>query len=232
MKMEVKKLSQIEEVSRFCRLSKYNQFRILEEVKKMLVNEGAVLLINQYQKMIEYTCISSDCREEDFKRKLQELKKIKIINHDLNTGGCLYFILNGYYYYISFDDNPFFPIMYKKIKIDDEGGYVGERYIYSTEELNEKTFKKTGHSAISIAYDCLWGIMSEEDVAEVADDFYQKLKKYIIDGAEAQIVNEKKRVYYSNNKYYYTYVFDDKKLNVLKDRYSKDKNAYYILGGE
>lgn len=65
-------------------------------------------------------------------------------NHCDNFGGYTTFVLDGDYFYVELDDNPFFEFHCSRIPLDSNGKYVGT---YCSNELSKKEW----------LYDCLFG---------------------------------------------------------------------------
>lgn len=184
------------------KLATYNRIRILEQVEKMLENKyNAKILRSIYQKPLEIQCYTMETDEEKRKR-IEELKPIIAPSKwlDLNL------LINGYYIAFDFDDNPFFPITYEKIKVNENGEYIGRRYLESTED----NLRDTLH--IHLCYDAIFTIITDEQVKELAEDFVKQISGYIENGHESEPYNEKKRVpnYYDNG-YHYERIYDKEK---------------------
>lgn len=200
--------------TRYGKMSDYNRTRVLNEVAKMIQQDGGEILHGDRVKIMfkPYTM-----EENEQKRKtVESLQPVeKWAYKYCGYGDTLSFIYNGYYYNISYDDNPFFPITYTKIKIDENGNYIGKRYSYSNEDLNEKQYKKDGNFAFSIGYDGLFKICGANDICKMAQYHYEQMKTAIINGRESETYNEKRRVknYYDNG-YHYERIYDKTPCNI------------------
>ena len=222
MNNEVKriKVEDLKTDKRFCQLSDYNRRLVLNEIENILVNNGGQIVINTLQSNITYKCYTNDTRQA-MKEKIESLPMIQRINYSTSSGDRLRFILNGYFYEISYDSNPFFPITFSKIKIDQDGNYVGKRYVDSNESINDRSFKKNGSSAFSICYDNLFKLCSEAEINEMAKCHFEQINNVVINGAESSRYSERKRCrnYYSSS-YHYEIVYDNTKCNVFAIQYS------------
>ena len=200
--------------TRYGKISDYNRTRILNEVSKMIEAEGGKILHGERE---QYYFKPYTMETDEQKRKtVEELPPVKKWAYKYcSYGDTLSFIFNGYYYNISYDSNPFFPITYTKIKIDENGGYLGKRYCYSNEELNEIQYKKDGSFAFSICYDNLFKICNNDEILSMAQYHYEQMKSAIIKGRESEPYNERKRVKnYFNGGYHYERIFDKTQCNI------------------
>ena len=212
--MENKNTLQTEK--RYYTLSTYNRVRILEQIKKMIISDGGTILQYKHAKAIEINLQTFDATKEQ-RAKLKTLPPLVVCSLGY---GCpsLHYIKNGFYYYIGYDDNPFFPIVFNKIKIDENGVYYGKRYLYSNEPINEKSYKKTGALALSLGYDDIFKICDDEQIKDLAEYHYNQIKNVIENGAESETDSEKKRVQnYYNNGWHYETILDRSKRNIFDD---------------
>ena len=130
----------------------YNKSLIFEELKKMVLNNGG-LMVSDWQKKQEKTKIYNrtikykieskqqhveflETRKEEMTKEqkqninnvidnyLKEIitleKQYKKTTRIITNNGYLQFVLNGFLYYIQFDDNPFFDFYYTKQPINDD----------------------------------------------------------------------------------------------------------------
>lgn len=201
------------------KLCTYNRYRILKEVKKILVkNYNATILQTRFDKPLNIKCYTMETNEEK-RAKIEGLKSINVTSEHL----YLKFIINNYYYSFSFDDNPFFPIDYEKIKINDNGEYIGRRCIETTDDNYYNTLK------IHLCYDSIFKIISDYQVKKMALDFVEQIKNYIENGHENEVWNERKRVQnYYNNGYHYETKFDQTKCCIYSDN-TNGGNGQYII---
>ena len=182
---------------RFLKVANYNLAIIIDLMKSILKEQGAEIL-EKGKKEYLYIPYTNEENKEKIK-KVNALKPLKA-NSLYNS---LYFVLDNYYYYIEYNDNPLFPIYFSKIKVNENGEYKGKRYLYSSEEINDREYKKTNKIAFSIAYDKLWTICTNEELLELAKDQLKQIEKWVINGAESERYRRRCRQYYDNNKYYY-----------------------------
>lgn len=169
-------------------LSDYNRTRILNRVKKLIKADGGEVL---HDGMISfhYKPYTNDQDNAELNAKIGKQKTIiKKAYKYCNSGDVLKFVLNGFYYYIQFDNNPFFPVLYQKIGIDKNYCYKGRRYMESSEELPK------GQS-ISICYEYLYKICSNRVINELASHYYSKLVNSVINGKESSAWSEFDNVY-------------------------------------
>lgn len=199
-------------------MSGYNRARILEEVKHMIADDGGKLLYSKYSKKTRIYCRTNET-DADKRARVESLPPVDVCGVSW-CGASLHYVKDGYYYSLNYESNPLFPITFNKIKIDETGGYIGRRYSYSAETLNNAAFKAGKPSVLSIAYDCIWGIMTDEEVKRAAAFHYDQIKAAVEGGRESEAYSEKERVRipnYYNNGYHYEYRYNTEKLNVYKD---------------
>lgn len=202
--------------TRYGKVSDYNRTRILNQVKQFIIADGGTIIDND---MIVYQYKAYTMETTPAKRAaVENLPPIMKTGYKYcGSGDTVKFILNGYYYSISYDDNPFFPITFSKIKIDENGDYIGKRYCYSNEPINDRQYKKDGTFAFNIGYDRLFCICSDDDIKEMAKYHYEQMKTVIIGGRESEIYSERKRVRnYYNGGYHYEKIYDRTKCNIYK----------------
>ena len=186
---ETEKTPQTEEnkkmEKRFCKIDVYNRLKALKEIRKELSNMGATLLRRGYYKKYEMEVYTNDTDTDKIERLKRECKNIFVLRGDCGEGLQLEFVLDGFYYYISYDSNPFMPIMYQKIKINENGSYNGARYLYSSEELNNRSWAEKKELCFSFGYDNFFKICKSEDIKEIALYHLEQIKKEIIPGCES-----------------------------------------------
>lgn len=141
--------------------SRYNTAQLLEELRNEVLEKGGSIVKSRYgadlyqiqnrtitSAIVELTnkierLESVKAKNEDLRKKTiaaheKDLSKYRSIKNDfieVHQVNYLYFILDGIYYYIDFDENPFFPARYYKIKIDETLKIVGSHYL---DELQNK----------------------------------------------------------------------------------------------
>lgn len=206
--------------TRYTRLCNYNIYRIIAEVKKLIIAEGGEILTDRtpHEINVERYTMETDAQKRANIDALPSLVVPSISATSLYSP-TIYYVKDGFYYYISYDDNPFFPITYSKIAIDSNGNYNGSRYIYSSDDINDRAWKKSNEIVFSIGYDAIWKIIDDETIKELAQDHYNAIKTYVENGRESQRVSERKRVNnYYNNGYHYETIYDNKPHSI-HDRY-------------
>ena len=197
---------------RYCKIDVYNRLIVLKEIRKELANMGATLLKRGYYKKYEMEVYTNDTDADKIEKLKRECKNIFVLRGGCGEGLRLEFILSGYYYYISYDSNPFMPIMYQKIKIDENGKYNGARYLYSSEDLNKKSWKEKKELCFSFGYDNLFKICKSEDIKEIALYHLEQIKKEIIAGFESGTYTDQ---HHPKNAEY----------SIYKDRHNMDQYA-------
>lgn len=207
--------------TRYCKISGYNRTRVLNEVAKMIEADGGEILHGD-RVIILYKAYTNE-QNEQRRKAVDELPPVEKWSYKFGCyGDTLSFVLNGYFFNISYDDNPFFPITFTKIKIDENGGYIGKRYSDSNEELNERQYKKDGSLAFSIGYDNLFKICNNDEILSMAKYHYEQIKKSVINGRESEIYNDKRRVKnYYNSGYHYERIYDKTPCNIYGERGAK-----------
>lgn len=176
---------------RYCKLSTYNRLLALKEIRKQLAKMGATVLIPGYYELYEMETYTNEDNAEKVAKLKKDCKNIIVLRGDYGEGLQLQFILNGFYYYISYDENPFMAIMYQKIKIEKDGSYKGARYLYSSDDLNDKSWKERQELCFSLGYDNLFRICNDEEIKEIATYHLEQIKKELIQkGKEAQTYSD------------------------------------------
>lgn len=199
---------------RYNKISGYNRKQILNNIKTKIINDGGKIL--KYGELFEIKAYTNDTNTE----KAKQIENLpSIFSYGYGYGGDeLKFILNGFYYEISYDENPFFPIIFRKIKINENGEYIGKRYCESNEDYNEKSYNKNKTFVFSFGYDNLFKICTAEEIDELAQHHYNQIKSFLFALPESEIYNDKKRVSnYYNNGYHYEKIFDKTpcKINLI-----------------
>jgi len=206
---------------RWLKVCEFNRALTLAEIEKELIKEGATILTNKAKENIIFHVYTND----DDPQKQERIKNLSMMAraYDL-TGFCLSltFVFDGFYYEISYDDNPFMPITYRKIKVDKDGSYQGARYLYSSEDLNNKSWKEKKELCFSFGYDNFFKICSDEEIKELAQYHLKQIKKELFKGPEsASYVDQ----YHPRNKVYNIYV-DDR--GFMKDYGLREKTSEEI----
>ncbi len=203
-------------------LSNYNRIRVIQAVEKLLTEKGAKILRGHYDKPLEIKCYAHSDAPKYVQEKIEALPVITANSDSLH----LYFLLNGYMYKFSFDDNPFFPIHYMKVKVDENGEYVGKRYVYTTDDGYKDTLD------IHLCYDNLFKVIDDSVIDAMAKDFVKSIEDYLEHGKQNDVYSERKRVRnLYNNGYHYEEVKDETKCCI----YYNDKSSFnhdYIERGE
>ena len=176
----------------------YNAARILKRLEKLITDGGGVIASTwggsfntlytlhnrtlngaireaeeRLQRLEELNRDASSARE-----KLEELKSIKCPPIKTRFNGYIGFILDNIYYYVSFDDNPFFPFHLQKIKVNNFS-YTGDFYL---EELKKDWL-----------FDCLLSFRCNDDeIKEITNLLFNNLIAAPL--TEEYIETTKKRV--------------------------------------
>lgn len=174
-----------EQKKRWCYLSTYNRLQTLKEIRKMLAEEGARVLIPAYYEIYEMEVMTRDDDTEKVKKLKESCPNIKVLRGSCGEGLSLDFIKDGFYYHFEYDENPFMPATYNKIKIDTEGNYTGARYCYSSEDLNNRSWAKNKTLCFSFGYDDFFKICDSATIKECASYHLEQIKNEIIKGPES-----------------------------------------------
>lgn len=176
----------------------YNMGRVLEELAKIAKENGGIICsqYGQFNK-IEATnrTLSSAIKEKkerleklesfgkDTTNGRKELAELEAINNEpilLNFSSYMGFYLDGKYYHVSMDRNPFFDFHFCKISVDENLSYTGKYYLNNfTKEWmidNLFTYKVT-----------------EEEIKESAKAIFDKL----MNAPTTATYTERKRSRYS-----------------------------------
>lgn len=204
---------------------KYNNALILEELKKIIKNNGGTVatpdpceMVNRSlndvireteERINKLTSIEIENEKrtayiKELKNKLSEYKKINNapVVSSFADWHYIKIHLNNVYYYLQFDDNPFFPFYFNKIKLDNNNSYSGD---YCMEELKKEDW----------LFDCFFKAgAAHEDIKEAANLIYNQL---MIVPFSIQY-KEKKRVYnLYDNGYHYEYIPTNKNRKTTID---------------
>lgn len=200
-------------VQRYANKSKYNRARIIEEIKKYIVADGGTVLhANCAQKITLSPSAASG--DEEFAKQ----PPVEYFGFD-GCGGLpnLEYIKDGYFYYIEYDENPFFPIHFRKVKVDESGNYTGIRYTSTSDEVNIRSWKNSRTLMFTLGYDGIFKTCDDSEIEEMAQFHYRQIKEVVEGGAESGTIFDKKRIpNYYNSGYHYERVFDKSQINIFK----------------
>lgn len=180
----IKETKQNTPITRWVKLCEFNRILTLAEIEKELIKLGAKILTNNAKQSVIFGVYTND----DNPQKQKAIDELFLITRAYDTVGCglsLEFVLNGFYYSFEYDENPFFPITYQKIAIDSEGNYTGARYCYSSEDLNNRSWKEKKELCFSFGYDNFFKICNDEEIKELAAYHLEQIKKEIFTGRES-----------------------------------------------
>ena len=210
-----------EQKTRFIKLCEFNRILTLAEIEKLLIKEGAQILTNNHKENIVFKVYTND----DSEQKKQAIKDLALVTRAYDSIGCglsLQFIYNGFYYSFEYDTNPFFPIMYQKIKIDENGNYNGARYLYSSDDLNDKSWKTRKELCLSFGYDNFFKICTDEEIKELAAYHLEQIKKVIFTANESASYTDQ---YHPKSKEYNIFKSDK---NYFNDYFLREKTTEEI----
>lgn len=198
-------------------LGTYNRMRIITAIEKILVENGCKILRTHFDKPLEIQCYTSLDAPKDVMEKVDKLPIINVFGEHLH----LNFMHENYYIHFEFDDNPFFPTHYIKIKVDENGNYIGKRLGYTTDDNMKDTLD------VTLDYDGIWKVIDDEIIEAMAQDFYDKIKDYIKYGKENEIDSVKRRVRNCfNESYHYETIYDKTKCSIYYN--NRTFNHQYI----
>lgn len=210
-----------EQKQRFIKLCEFNRILTLAEIEKELLRMGAQILTNDKEELIRFNVYTNDDNEQ----KKNAIKDLALVTRAFDCVGCglsLQFIYDGFYYSFEYEENPFFPIMYQKIKIDESGNYNGARYLYSSDDLNNKSWKARKELCLSFGYDNFFKICTDEEIKELAAYHLEQIKKEIFTANESASYIDQ---YHPKNKEYNIFKSDK---NYFNDYFLREKTAEEI----
>ena len=161
------------------RLANYNMLRVIEKMKDLYKKEGAKIL-TCCDHLIEAKPRTSLDASEEHQQAVENLPIIKVLGYKY-TGFSysIIFVKDGFFYKVTYNDNPFFPVMFQKIEVSEDGSYTGKRYVESAEEhVKEGTL-------LTMAYDQIFGICDDATIEEMAKDQLERIKKVVINGKDS-----------------------------------------------
>lgn len=209
----------------------YNMVRVHDEVLKIATTAGAKIVKEKYNDTpitIYNRSISEKIRKNEkiiqalekhgknadsLKKENEELENL-FENSAYTSNGSKYsgfyglyfrFVLNGFMYEYSQEDNPFFDAHVRKIKLDENNTYTGDFYC----ENDEK------HEYF---YDSLFSInATNEDIHEISQALFDYMLNEVKTSQE-YIERTKRRVpnYYNNGYHYETIAKRSNKKTVLE----------------
>lgn len=226
------------------RLHKYNSVRVLQELKKIVLENGG-----KYQEFnFDNVVISNRTLSENkcnLKKELEELKKAsqeqpdnKLIKNAIRStkekmenlekieapeilvkGGCalsIHFILNDMFYSYSIDDNPFFDFHYQKKPVLNNEKVSWNYYASNLKEwlYNAK--------ADTLDY------LSDNDIKELADALFNELvnapvSEHFREGKKQRVNN------YYNNGYHYEMIYKPERYeSIVIEKYSNNTPIKWI----
>ena len=204
----------------------YNAALIIEELEKIVTNAGGSVKPARHRGYIENRSYCEAAKEaemralrleaygkngngEKLKNKISELReeaeelKKEAEKSRAAAGNLTYitFILNGKYYYMQFDENPFFDFFYQKTKVNERNERSRDIYL---EKLDKKwlhdCFIMLSMQKPEIAEDrkeaanIIFNILTSAKESEKAIDTYRKrVPNYYNNGYHYETVREKER---------------------------------------
>lgn len=207
--------------TRWIKLCEFNRLLTLAEIEKELLKLGAKILTNNKKENIIFKVYTNDDNEQ----KKNAIKKLALVTRAYDSIGCglsLQFIYDGFYYSFEYDENPFFPIMYQKIKIDESGNYNGARFLYSSDDLNDKSWKAKKELCFSFGYDNFFKICTDEEIKELAAYHLEQIKNEIFTAFESSSYTDQ---YHPKNKEYNIFKSDK---SYMQEYFLREKNAEEI----
>lgn len=210
-----------QEQKRFIKLCEFNRLLTLAEIEKELLKMGAKILTNNKKENIIFNVYTNDDNEQ----KKQAIKNLALKARAYDCIGCglsLQFIYDDFYYSFEYDDNPFMPIAYQKIKIDESGNYNGARYLYSSDDLNDKSWKEKKELCFSFGYDNFFKICTDEEIKELAAYHLEQIKSEIFTANESASYTDQ---HHPKNKEYNIFKSDK---NYMQEYFLREKTAEEI----
>lgn len=165
----------------------FNVARILKRIEKLVFDNGGAIVSNWEKELTTYHLIP---RKETYSGEITYFEEKAITT---NYKSYINFVLDGFIYSVSFDDNPFFEHYFQKIPVADD---LKVKYKYYLEELNR-----------DFLYDCLFHIdCNMEEIKEIANLIFNQLISF----KNYKIATTRRRKYVSaygsgTNKHHYYY---------------------------
>lgn len=164
----------------------YNRYALISDRTLTACVKDAAEKVDRIRLSLEMYADNDDGKNEGRRAVLAEsLAKLEHYHSIDNTPiRCRWFtyisfVLDGVYYAINLDDNPFFPFTYQKIRLDSDNCYRGDYY---AEELHKSWL-------FSSLYRCG---CSEDDIKEAACMLYNSLLNGKFSGEHVE--KERRRV--------------------------------------
>lgn len=177
---------------KYLRICEYNRLFIIVQLAKQLKKDGAIILESIYSHKTKLNIqnyfvgnglcdVSQECKAKIDKNYKSGFFWV--------CGVCgwltLDFILNGFYYSFSPNENQFLGGTYTKIKINDDGSYLYNRICKSFEDMNDH--EKNIYNGYALAScgmgDNSFKIYSKNQLKRIAKRFYVTyFKDFIING--------------------------------------------------
>ena len=157
-------------------LNNFNRIRVLNEVKKIIIKNGGRVL--KRGELVEVQATPQNFCTDD-NEKIQALKNTRGFYSDFGNF-VLAFMYNGFYYSIYHDKNPFLPVAFLKIKVNNKGEYAGERNCITSDQI-----------PFYFSYKNLYEACTNKDIYDMAQDYYKQLKNTIFKMDESETLNSK-----------------------------------------
>lgn len=164
----------------------FNTRRIIKRFEKLIFDNGGYIVSSWQKELDNFHFVA---RFSNYKNETWTDEKICF---DSNYDSYIVFMIDGFVYYVQFDNNPFFEHYYIKqaCRHDDaNGAYITDYGAYSN-ELNRE-----------FLYDCLFSFdCTNDEIKEIANLFFNQ----IISAPASQTETKRVRKYYGvGNKHYY-----------------------------
>jgi len=182
----------------------FNAARILQRIEKLVFDNGGCIVSTWEKELTKYNLIP---RTTDYRNETTIYKEKAITT---NYRNYINFMLDGFVYSLSFDDNPFFEHYFLKKPI---GSDLKVQYKYYLEELNR-----------DFLYDCLFHIdCSIEEIKEIANLIFNQLISF----KGYKIATTRRRKYitsYGSGKNSHHYYYEN-----IPDKEPTYNQQYYII---
>ena len=190
----------------------YNAVLILEELKKIVTNNGGVVS-NKYQN--DYFIVNrsinevinnasrdidriterlnsgdiemNDARKAYIEKRQKDIDELSLIDNKpvkVSNHGYITFKLDGVYYHLSLPDNPFFEVHYIKTDIKENNTYSKDACM---EELDK-----------SWLWDCFLSVIPKTEIKEDRIEVANIIYNLLLTGKKSQIIRDKHKTRVSN----------------------------------
>ena len=167
----------------------YNANRIIKRIEKLVFDMDGCIVSSFQNELDNYHYVA---RFSNYKGEIWTDDKICF---DSNYKGYISFYVNGFIYYLQFDNNPFFEHFFtKQASTADE---LATQYRVYMDELNKQDFM----------FDCLFSFdCTDDEIKEISNLVFNQL----MNAKPSRVSTTRRRVYHNYGRNYHYEKYPDK----------------------